>query len=144
MVRPRITLPYVATQMKAGLAREAAARRAGRRATSGYYDRRTGRIMLELTNGNLFGFRADSIPELARTTDAQRAAFELSLGGDALHWEALDVDLSVGGLVLSNLGRTERVRELARLAGKVKSPAKAAAARKNGKKGGRPRRPRSA
>jgi predicted butyrate kinase (DUF1464 family) len=57
-----------------------------------------------------------------------------------LHWEDLDADLSVPGLLLSSIGRSERLSELARLAGRAKSPAKAAAARANGAKGGRPRK----
>jgi hypothetical protein len=96
--------------------------------------------MLELTSGFVFGFPAAAVPALARATPAQLAAVELSPGGGALHWEALDVDLSVAGLLLASVGRAEKLRELARLAGATTSEAKAAAARANGAKGGRPRK----
>jgi hypothetical protein len=57
-----------------------------------------------------------------------------------LHWPALDVDLFVPGLVVGIFGtRAWMTRELARVAGQTTSPAKAAAARSNGAKGGRPR-----
>ena len=65
---------------------------------------------------------------------------EFEPGGSVLHWEELDADLSVPGLLLSSLGRREKLTELARVAGKTKSAAKAAAARVNGAKGGRPRK----
>jgi hypothetical protein len=96
--------------------------------------------MIELTNGFVFGFPATSIPELANADPDTLAAVEVSPGGSGLHWEALDVDLSVSGLLLSSLGRSDQRRELARLAGRVSSPAKAEAARANGAKGGRPRK----
>lgn len=58
-----------------------------------------------------------------------------------LHWPALDVDLSVPALVAGIFGtRQWMARELARIAGSAHSPAKAAAARANGARGGRPRK----
>jgi hypothetical protein len=61
--------------------------------------------------------------------------------GFNLHWPALDVDLFVPGLVAGRFGsRAWMIRELARHAGRAKSPAKAAAAKANGAKGGRPRK----
>jgi hypothetical protein len=96
--------------------------------------------MLVMTSGVLFGFPARSIAALASARDAELEAVTLSPGGGALHWEALDVDLSVPGLILSAVEPAERRRELARLAGRSTSRAKAAAARANGRKGGRPRK----
>jgi hypothetical protein len=97
--------------------------------------------MMELSSGIIFGFPASSIPALAKATPAQLVAVELSPGGGGLHWEQLDADLSVPGLLLSAIGRSQKLTELARLAGQTKSFAKAAASRENGAKGGRPRRP---
>jgi hypothetical protein len=112
----------------------------GRRALAASYDPGTDRVMVELTSGYVFGFPAKLIPQLANATPDTLALVEVSPGGIGLHWEALDVDLSVPGLLLSSLGRSERARELARLAGRTTSRAKAAAARANGAKGGRPRK----
>lgn len=127
-------------QIAAARARETRERTNGRRAVSASYDRRTGRVMVELTSGFVFGFPADAVPELVKAKPVILAAVEVSPGGSGLHWEALDVDLSVAGLLLSAVGQSDKVRELARLAGTATSPAKAAAARANGAKGGRPRK----
>jgi hypothetical protein len=127
-------------QIASARAHETRERREGRRALSASYDRRNRRVMIELTNGFVFGFPANSIPQLADAGPDTLAAVEVSPGGSGLHWEALDVDLSVPGLLLSSLGRSDQRRELARLAGRVSSPAKAKAARANGAKGGRPRK----
>jgi hypothetical protein len=61
--------------------------------------------------------------------------------GLALHWEKRDVDLSVPGLLAGLFGTKAYMdRERAARAGSATSPAKAAAARRNGTKGGRPRK----
>jgi hypothetical protein len=140
MARRRTPLAEILAQIPAARARSARAWKAGRRAVSAHYDRSTGRVVMELSNGYLFGFPTSSIPELSNATDKQLAEVELFPAGDVLHWEVLDADLSVAGLLMSSLGRKEKLSELARIAGIVKSPAKAAASRANGAKGGRPRK----
>ena len=127
-------------QVRAARKQDARDRKSGRRATSASYDRRTGRIMLELTSGFVFGFPAKAIPALANATADQLAAVKVSPGGSGLHWEELDADLSVAGLLLSAVSRSEKLSELARVAGQSRTPAKAAASRANGAKGGRPRK----
>ena len=127
-------------EIAAAQAREARERTQGRRATAARYDAKSGRVMIELTSGFVFGFPARSIPALAKATATQLAAVELSPGGGGLHWEELDADLSIPGLLLSSIGRSQKFGELARLAGRTRSAAKAAAARANGAKGGRPRK----
>ncbi len=140
MAKSRTRKTEILRQVQAARAREVRERATGRRAVSAYYDRQSGRVMMELTSGFVFGFPAKSIPALAKASPQQLAAVELSPRGSGLHWEDLDTDLSVPGLLLSSIGRSERFSELARLAGRTKSPAKAAAARANGTKGGRPRK----
>jgi hypothetical protein len=125
-------------QMSAARTREKRARAAGLRAVSVTYDRSQRRVVIELSNGCVFGFPAQSIPWLRNATIADLMAVEVSPSGSGLRWDALDVDLSVPGLLLSSIGRVEKTRELARLAGSAKSDAKARAARANGAKGGRP------
>jgi hypothetical protein len=99
------------------------------------YDRRSGRLVLELTNGYQLRIPVSSLPDLADATQAQLAAVELGPEGHSLWFEELDADYSVPGLVLS-LG----MREAGRRGGSVTSEAKAEAARKNGARGGRPRK----
>jgi hypothetical protein len=74
---------------------------------------------------------------LETATDEDLAAVEILGAGYGLHWEALDVDLSIPGLLAGLFGTKAY---MARRAGQAKSPAKAAAARENGRKGGRPRK----
>lgn len=130
----------ILAQIRAAIAREPAERAAGRRATSARYERESGRVILELSNGYVFEFPVGAIPALRSATAKQLAAVEVSPGGGALHWEELDADLSVPGLLLSTIGRKQKLGELARLAGSTRSAAKAGASRANGAKGGRPRK----
>ena len=62
-----------------------------------------------------------------------------SSSGDTVEWTGLDIHLSVPGLLLAAFDRTQVLRELARIAGSARSDAKALAARRNGRRGGRPR-----
>jgi hypothetical protein len=87
----------------------------------------------------MFGFPVGAIPELATLTASQVAAVRVTPGGGGLYWEAQDLDLSVPGLLLDSVARREKLSELARIAGSTKSRAKAAAARMNGARGGRPK-----
>ena len=110
------------------------------RAVSARYDGRTGRIIVELSNSATFAFPPQLGQGLAEASAAQLAEVEISGAGFGLHWEALDIDLSIPGLLSGHFGTKAWVRELARRAGQSRSPAKAAAARANGAKGGRPRK----
>jgi hypothetical protein len=73
----------------------------------------------------------------ATSSDLQRG--EIAGQGTALTWPALDVDFTVLALLRGVYGGRRWMSELARLAGATTSPVKAAAARANGRKGGRPR-----
>jgi hypothetical protein len=121
----------------AALARGRSARASEPRAAKARYDRKTGRVVVELTNGCTFAFPPRLLQGLETAADDQLAAIEILGQGYGLHWEALDVDISVPGLMAGIFGTKAY---MARLAGQAKSPAKAAAARANGAKGGRPRK----
>ena len=121
----------------AALARGRSARTSEPRAAKARYDRKTGRVVVELTNGCTFAFPPRLVQGLETAADDQLAAIEILGQGYGLHWEALDVDISVPGLMAGIFGTKAY---MARLAGQAKSPAKAAAARANGAKGGRPRK----
>ena len=111
------------------------------RASEARYDRATGRVMVDLTNGCAYAFPAQLVQDLNGATDDQLAGVEVDGLGFNLHWPALDADLYVPALVSGVFGtRAWMTRELARRAGQATSPAKAAAARVNGAKGGRPRK----
>lgn len=141
MAKTTTSRAEILRQIGAARARDSRQRRSGQRATSAVYDRGSHLVMLTMTNGIVFGFPVHSIPALAKASDHELEAVVLSPGGGALHWENLDADFSVAGLILSAVEPAARRRELARLAGQSTSHAKAAAARANGAKGGRPRKP---
>lgn len=124
-------------QIDAALARGEAARLSEPRAASARYDRQLGRVVVELTNGCTFAFPPRLAQGLEDATEDQLAGVEVLGAGSGLRWEALDVDLSVPALLAGLFGTKAH---MARLAGRATSPAKAAAARTNGAKGGRPRR----
>ncbi len=106
------------------------------RAAAAHYDEGTGHVRVELTNGCTFSFPARMGQGLEDATDDQLARVEILGAGYWLHWEELDVDLSIPGLFGGLFGTKAH---MARHAGRATSPAKAAAARANGAKGGRPR-----
>jgi Protein of unknown function (DUF2442) len=107
------------------------------RAAAARYDRQLGRVIVELTNGCTFAFPPRLAEGLEAATDDQLAEIEILGSGYGLHWEVLDADLSIPGLLAGLFGTKAH---MARHAGQAKSPAKAAASRANGAKGGRPRK----
>ena len=124
-------------QVNAALVRGHTARLGEPRAAVACHDRRSGRVVVELTNGCSFAFPPRLAQGLESASDEQLSQVEILGAGSGLHWEALDVDLSIPGLLTGLFGTKAH---MARQAGRATSPAKAAAARTNGAKGGRPRR----
>jgi hypothetical protein len=110
------------------------------RATSARYDGESGRIVVNLTNGCLFAFPSELGEGLSGANSEDLAGIEIMPGGSGLRWEALDADLSVEGLIAGIFGSEIWMREMGRRGGSSSSPAKARAARRNGRKGGRPRK----
>lgn len=111
------------------------------RAASARYDRATGRVVVDLVNGCTYAFPAQLVQDLQGASHDDLANVQVEGLGLSLHWPALDADLYVPALVAGIFGtRDWMAKELARRAGQAKSPAKAAAARANGLKGGRPRK----
>ena len=77
---------------------------------------------------------------LKRATPAKLADIEISRSGLGLRWPKLDADLYVPGLIKGEFNpKRMMAATLGATGGKVRSEAKAAAARENGKLGGRPR-----
>jgi len=108
------------------------------RAKTARYSRARRKFVVELTNGCTFMFPVDMAQGLTGATDSQLADVEVLGSGFGLHWEKLDADLSIPALIVGTFGSKAWMQELARRGGSVTSPTKAAAARSNGAKGGRP------
>lgn len=109
------------------------------RASSVVYRPREHALRIELTNGAAVALPVKLIPELRRAARRDVCAVEILGRGGGLHWERLDLDLSIPGLLSSVFAGPDWLAELGRVGGRKSSAAKAAAARRNGRKGGRPR-----
>ena len=107
------------------------------RARAARYDPAARAIIVELTNGAAFTFPTALVKGLVDADQAAVSEVTVLGAGYGLHWETLDLDLTVPGL-LADIFATRS--HLAQKAGRSTSPAKAAAARANGARGGRPRK----
>ncbi len=134
---------WIKKELRTNFAR---ASRAGRqaaktepRAAHAIYNPKDNTLRIELTNGAAITIPVKLIPALKGASPNEVRLVEVLGRGGGLHWEALDVDLSVPGLVSSVFAGPEWMAELGRVGGRRSSAAKTAAARRNGRKGGRPR-----
>lgn len=124
-----------------------AARRASQRqqneplAISARYDRRRNRIIISLDTGIELAFPPHLAEGLEDATPADLSRVEISPSGFGIHFPRLDADLYVPALLKGVFGSKSWVAaQLGREGGKSRSRAKVAAARANGKRGGRPRK----
>jgi hypothetical protein len=108
------------------------------------YDARRETLHLAFRGGGSMAIPRRLVSGLGRTAGADLSAPEISPAGDALSWPALDLDVHVAGLVERAFGRRLFAAAMGRQGGERRSKAKAAAARLNGAKGGRPRKRLSA
>jgi hypothetical protein len=65
-------------------------------------------MWVELADGRQLGVPLTYFPRLLHATPEQREQFEMSGGGTGLHWEALDEDISVDGLLRGIGDQTHR------------------------------------
>ncbi len=66
---------------------------------------------VELSDGRTIGVPLAWYPRLLNATPVQRSDYELSLHG--LHWDALDEDISVEGLLAGRGDMTHRRQDVA-------------------------------
>ncbi|MCE7981130.1 MAG: DUF2442 domain-containing protein [Caldilinea sp. CFX5] len=102
------------------------------------YDQQKGHFVIELKSGVTVLLPAHLLQGLEHATPAALADVQLGPRGASLHWESLDVSFSLAGLLAGVFGTRAWMQEMGRRGGSATSTAKAAAARLNGKKGGRP------
>ena len=116
-------------------------RRRGPIVVAACYDATADRVRIELSTGIELGVPPALIEGLDGATPAQLQDIDVSPAGLGLHFPRIDADIYLPGLIEGVLGtRAWMASRLGAEGGKVRSAAKATAARKNGQKGGRPRK----
>lgn len=100
------------------------------------YDRRIGRVVVALSSGLEIAFKPHDAQGLEMARPAQLSVIDISPSGLGLHFPAL-----LEGFPGS---RQWMASAMGRADGQAVTPEKTAAARANGRLGGRPRKPRSA
>ena len=108
---------------------------------SAKFDRRSGRVVLALSTGLQVAFRPADAQGLQQARHEDLARIDISPSGLGLHFPALDADIYVPALLEGFFGSGRWMAEQrGRLGGSASTPAKAEAARTNGRLGGRPRK----
>jgi hypothetical protein len=115
-------------------------RRRGR-AVRAKFDPKTGRIVLDLDTGLSLSFFPEAAEGFSNASARQLAHIEITPSGLGLHWPRLDADIYLPALLEGLLGTKKwAAAKLGAAGGSVRSRAKTASARENGKRGGRPRK----
>jgi hypothetical protein len=105
------------------------------------YDRGRGKIMISLDIGIDLALHPGLAEGLRGASANDLSEIEITPSGLGLHWPRLDADLYLPGLLHGIYGSKKwMAKQLGSEGGKVRSVAKASAARENGRKGGRPRK----
>ncbi len=111
------------------------------RAMSAHYDSRTRRIVIRLNSRLEISFSPRDAEGLERAKPAQLDPIEISPSGFGIHFPKLDADIYLPALLEGFLGSQRWLASrMGSVGGKSRSVAKASAARKNGRLGGRPRK----
>ena len=119
------------------------------------YDRKKDQVVVELKNGVVLAVPTRLLQGVAGADPQLIAKVETDARGYGLHWEELDADLSVSGLLSGCFGSGRWMNKLradgelptaptaaeaGRKGGSASTPIKRTASRANGKLGGRPRK----
>lgn len=128
------------TEIESAEARAKALRLSGH-AVAARYDRHRGRIVVRLNTGVELTFPVRLAEGLANARVEDLAEIEITPSGLGLHWPKLDADLYVPAVLQGVFGsRSWMAAQMGAEGGRARTAAKVAAARANGRKGGRPRR----
>lgn len=107
------------------------------------YDRRIARIVIALASGLELAFSPKHAQGLENATPDELTDIEVSPSGLGIHFPRIDADLYIPSLIEGFLGsRRWMAAQIGKIGGAATTTAKKEAARKNGKLGGRPRKPK--
>ena len=116
-------------------------RMSGPRAESAWYDAGRNRVILRLTTGVEIGLDPQQVEGLQDASPEDLQPVEVQEFGLGIYFPKVDADLYVPALLEGILGSKRwMAARLGASGGRSRSPEKGAAARANGRRGGRPRR----
>ena len=111
------------------------------RVVSAHYDRKMGRIVINLSSNLIVSFSPGDVEGLEAARPSQLNQIEISPSGFGIHFPAVDADVYIPSLLEGLLGsETWMASRLGQIGGRSRSKAKKAASRTNGRLGGRPRK----
>ncbi len=139
MPKSKATVATSSEQINGALAQARKFATSDRRVVSVEYERKPDLLTLYLDDGVRVSIPRTNLQGLREGKPAQLSKIEILGWGTGLHWPLLDVDHYVPGLLNHVFGTSRWMADLGRRGGSVTSTAKAAAARANGRKGGRPK-----
>ena len=110
-------------------------------AVAARYDRHTRKVVIELSSRLTLSFSPEDAQGLENAKPSDLEVIELSPSGFGIHFPKLDADVYIPGLLEGLMGSKRwMAARLGQIGGRSRSRAKKAAARANGRLGGRPRR----
>ncbi|APW48664.1 DUF2442 domain-containing protein [Rhodoferax antarcticus] len=113
---------------------------AGVRATAVQYVPQFGSLLFSFLDRSAVALPVSNYPELATLDESDLQALTLGFGGSALCLKARDLHVSIAGLVSASQPLMDMAASLVAVRnGRKSSTSKSAAARENGRKGGRPK-----
>ena len=113
---------------------------AGVRATAVQYVPQFGSLLFSFVDRSAVALPVSNYPELAALDESDLQALTLGFGGSAVCLKARDLHVSIAGLVSASQPLMDMAASLVAVRNKKKSStSKSAAARENGRKGGRPK-----
>ena len=129
------------TSFEAANRRGAAKKSAFPAALAVRYDRRISRIVISLASGLEIAFAPRDVQGLEKAHPADLADAEISPSGLGVHFPKIDADIYIPALMEGFLGSKRwMASQMGKVGGLASTDAKVAAARENGKLGGRPRK----
>jgi hypothetical protein len=110
-------------------------------AIAAHFDAVRAKIVIDFGGGSEFAFPPSKAQGLEGASVADLSEIEVSPAGLGLHWPRLDADLYIPALLQGIFGtKSWMAQSLGRKGGEAASEKKRAAARANGRAGGRPRK----
>jgi hypothetical protein len=111
------------------------------RVVAAHYDRKAGRVVIELGSKLIVSFSPHDVEGLEDAKASQMSEVEISPSGFGIHFPAVDADIYVPALLDGILGSKRwMASRLGQIGGQSRSRAKKAASRTNGRLGGRPKK----